>query len=228
MATFTALYHDLEIVVPDSARTVTGFRAWVTSHDFPQRGRVSFIEREVLVDMSPERLELHIKVKGEIGHVITSLSKATRSGTYYSDGTLVSNDEAELSTEPDGTFVSFESFRSGRARLVPIAGDEELALEIEGTPDWVCEVVSDSSVRKDTVLLPRAYHLAGIPEYWLVDARRDEIAFTILINEANGYVAAEVVDGWQASPVFGRKFQLRRERNAVGHWDYTLLEQPVS
>lgn len=225
MATVTAMYFDLAIAVPESARTLEGFRAWATSDAFPDRGRVSFIDQEVLVDMSPERLELHAKVKNEIAWVITGLCKTSVNGTYYPDGTLVSNDEAGFSTEPDGTFVSFDSFRSGRARLVPQSGADEQAMEIEGTPDWVCEVVSDSSVRKDTVQLRRGYHAAGVREYWLVDARREEVAFTILMHRPDGYVEAEVVDGWQVSPVFGRQFKLERKRDAVGHWEYSLLNR---
>jgi Uma2 family endonuclease len=225
MATVTAMYFDLAIAVPESARTLAGFRAWAVSDEFPDRGRISFIDHEVLVDMSPERLEVHAKVKHEIGRVIANLCKSSGTGAYYPDGTLVSNDDAGFSTEPDGTFVSFESFQNGRARLVPISGDEELAMEIEGAPDWICEVVSDSSVRKDTVQLRRAYHAAGIREYWLVDARRDEVSLTMLVHQQAGYVAVEMVDGWQKSPVFDRQFRLQRERNPVGHWEYTLLEQ---
>jgi Uma2 family endonuclease len=37
-------------------------------------------------------------------------------------------------------------------------------MELEGTPDWVLEVVSQSSVAKDTKWLRESYHKAGIPE----------------------------------------------------------------
>jgi Uma2 family endonuclease len=221
------MYFDRTIAIPESAHTLSGFRAWAVSDKFPDRGRISYIDHEVLVDMSPERLDYHIKVKNEIAWVITGLCKSLGNGTFYADGTLVSNEDAGFSTEPDGTFVSYDSFRSGRARRVPLSGDEELAMEIEGAPDWVCEVVSNSSVRKDTLQLRRGYHVAGVREYWLVDARQEEVAFTILIHQPGGYVEAEVVDGWQASPVFGRQFKLQRKRDPVGHWDYTLLERSL-
>ena len=41
------------------------------------------------------------------------------------------------------------------------------------------EIVSDSSVAKDTRRLPAAYHKAGVGEFWLVDARGPETSFTI-------------------------------------------------
>jgi len=52
-------------------------------------------------------------------------------------------------------------------------------LELEGTPDMVLEVVSASSVVKDTETLLQLYWQAGIPEYWLVDARGEALEFTV-------------------------------------------------
>src|SRR5262249_26589734 len=99
--------------------------------------------------------------------------------------------------------------------------------ELEGTPDWVLEIVSDSSVEKDTQELRSAYHRARIPEYWLIDARGDEIVFLILLRRRKGYAAAAVRDGWQRSKVFGRGFRLERERDEFGLWEYTLHVQPT-
>ena len=36
-------------------------------------------------------------------------------------------------------------------------------------PDWVCEVVSPSDPRRDTVIKFQDYARAGIPHYWLLD-----------------------------------------------------------
>jgi Uma2 family endonuclease len=111
-------------------------------------------------------------------------------------------------------------------RLVPRAGQTERYREIEGTPDWVLEVLSDSSVEKDTEKLRGAYHRAGIPEYWLVDARGEEVVFQILHWRKTGYAAARVRDGWQHSRVFGRSFRLERQRDDLGLWEYTLHVRP--
>jgi hypothetical protein len=45
-------------------------------------------------------------------------------------------------------------------------------IEVEGAADLVVEILSDSSVGKDTRRLPEAYAKAGVGELWLVDARR--------------------------------------------------------
>ena len=70
-------------------------------------------------------------------------------------------------------------------------------------------------------------HRAGIPEYWLVDARGSEIAFQILNRRKTGYAAARVVDGWRRSRVFGRSFRLVRTAVRLGLWEYTLEVEPL-
>ena len=94
--------------------------------------------------------------------------------------------------------------------------------ELEGTPDWVLEVVSKSSVTKDTQLLRGRYFRAGIPEYWLVNARGKEIDFQILIRGGTDYIPSATVGDWQRSRVFLRKFRLMRRRGRMNFWEYTL------
>src|SRR5262249_46883245 len=120
------------------------------------------------------------------------------------------------------SFLSNEGLRSGRVRLVRRPDDPTRFREIEGTPDWVLEVVSDSSVEKDTEQLRDAYHRAGIPEYWLIDARGNNLVFQILHWPNNGPVAAPVKAGWQRSKVFSRDFRLTRAADEFGGWEYPL------
>ena len=50
--------------VPWTAWTLPGFRAWVTSPDFRgEAARATFVGGQVLIEMSPESLESHNKVK---------------------------------------------------------------------------------------------------------------------------------------------------------------------
>jgi Uma2 family endonuclease len=215
----------LSFRIPTSALTLAGFREWATSDDFPQHIRAAFVGGEIFIEMSNEDLETHVAVKAEISRVLMNLNRAGKLGKFYSDGALVSNEDASVSNNPDASFFTVESFRSGRVRLVPKEGEEGRYKEIEGAPDWVLEVISDSSVQKDTARLREAYHQAGIPEYWLVDARGEEIHFHILNHRRNGYAAAPIRDGWQRSRVFGRSFRLDRQHDAFGLWEYTLHVQ---
>jgi Uma2 family endonuclease len=214
------LEHDVK--VPLSALNLDGFRAWAKSEAFPERGRFSFIGREVFVDMSPEELETHVAVKGEISFGVTKVNKKTKRGKFFPDGTLVTNVEASLSTEPDGTFVTWESLELARVRMIPRVGEEGQYMELEGSPDWIMEIVSKFSIHKDTKALREKYHRARIPEYWLVDARGEQIDFQILVWQEAGYVVRAGKGGWQASPVFDRQFRLIRRKGRMDLWDYTL------
>ena len=91
----------------------------------------------------------------------------------------------------------------------------------------VVEIVSDSSVRKDNVELRRSYFEAGIPEYWLIDARDDdEIRFQLLVRGADEYVAQPAdAKGYFLSPCFGRKFLLTRKAHKISGWSYRLLSR---
>jgi Uma2 family endonuclease len=209
--------------LPASAvATLDGFCAWATSDAGPKRGRFAFLGEEVFLDMSPEEIETHIKLKGEIQRTIGTLTEKLDLGEVLGDGTLVKNAAAGLSNEPDGTLVKWETSESGRVRFVPRMDDLGHCMQLEGTPDWVLEVVSKWSVQKDYHKLRQRYHRAGIPEYWLVDARGDEIVFQILVRRRTGYVAVVARGGWHKSRVFPANFRLERRRNRAGRWKYKL------
>jgi len=212
--------------IPPSAFTLDGFRAWLAADDFPEHVHVAFLNREVYVDMSKEELEYHAAVKAEICRVLMNLIRVLMLGRFYLDGVLITNKQAGVANKPDATFVSWASLEKALVRLVPQTGRQGQYLEIEGTPDWVLEIVSDSSFVKDTQLLRTAYQRAGITEYWLVDARGPEILFRILQWRKTGYVAAPSRGGWQRSAVFGRHFRLVRETARMGLWEYTLHMRP--
>jgi Uma2 family endonuclease len=212
--------------IPVAATTLQGFREWSWSDDFPQQGRISFIDGEIVVDMSKERIEAHVKVKGEIGRVVSTIVRQDDLGEYYTDGTGISNVAANVSHVPDGMFVSWHSFEVKRVLKVPSKTAVGDYLELEGSPDWILEVVSPSSVHKDLTVLLELYHKAGITEYWVVDARGDKIKFHIHLWQTDGYAAQTSKGGWQWSPVFKRHFRLKRTKNRIGGWQYDLEVKP--
>jgi Uma2 family endonuclease len=208
--------------IPRSAATLAGFRAWVKSQDFPEHVRVTFVDGEIYYDMSNEELETHNQPKSEVLRVLMNLNRKLKLGRYYGDGVLVTNEAAEVSNNPDGTFIRAATLQSGRVRLVAREGVEGHYVEIVGIPDMVLEIVSAGSVRKDTQQLRAAYHRAGIPEYWLIDARQEEISFQILHWQRAAYKPGPGTGSWQQSHVFNRRFRLTRQRNELDLWEYTL------
>jgi Uma2 family endonuclease len=208
--------------LPRSAATHAGFRRWITSLEFPEQVSPTFVDGEIWLSMSPESLETHNKVKGEFTSALIRYVRDRDLGETYCDRALFSNVEACVSTEPDFLFVSWAASEAGRVRLGRREQRQEEFIEILGTPDLVLEIVSDSSVRKDLVRLKWAYEQAGIPEYWLVDARGDQISFQILALEGDGYRPSAPADEPQTSRVLGARFELRRARNRLGRYAYTL------
>jgi Uma2 family endonuclease len=211
---------DEEVRVPAWVVDLESFRRWADSDDFPEKERIWFLKGGIWIDMSKEQVFTHVAVKTEITVVLGGLVKSERLGRYWADGVFLSNVAADIAGKPDGTFVTWKSLQAERVRLVE--GMEEGHLELEGSPDMVLEVVSRSSVHKDTVTLRQAYWEAGIREYWLVDVRQEPLRFDILRNTTAGYVAARRRDSWLKSAAFGRSFRLTQEANGLGHPEYTL------
>lgn len=214
------------IVMPSHSTTsLEGFCEWTRSSSFPEKGRIGYIASEVLIDMSPERAETHNKIKTKVTSLLDQFTTDLKLGTLYSDGMRVINKQANLSTQPDAMFAKFETLKS--ERLKGDGATLQESVDLIGTPDWVLEVVSPSSVRKDKKLLPDQYFAAGIPEYWLIDALGDEIEFTLYTVGENSYTRSEPKEGWSYSPVFDREFQLTRENDELGGWQYTLAIREI-
>ncbi len=172
------------------------------------------------VDLSMEQLFDHNDVKSEINTVLRVLVKANRLGRYFTDGAFLSNVDADVSNQPDGMFVSTAALQQGQVRVVE--GRTRGHVELEGTPDMVLEVVSDSSVDKDTVVLRQAYAEAGIHEYWLVDARKEALRFDVLRLSGRRYAASRKRAGWVRSEVFDHWCRLSRQVSSDGFASFTL------
>lgn len=209
-----------EIRVPDWVSDLESFRRWTDHDDFPEHGRIAYLCGEVWIDMSKEQLFTHNRVKTTCTTVVNTLVEAEDLGVYFTDGAFVSNEVGDISNQPDGMFVSTASLAANRVRF--IEGKDEGLVEVEGSPDMVLEVVSRSSVTKDTVTLRAAYAAAGIPEYWLIDARAEAVRFEVLVLTGDGYRVTRRRAGWIRSNVFRRWFRLVQAAGDDGQPEFTL------
>lgn len=101
----------------------------------------------------------HVRAASKIGGRLDGPFDAGESGP----GGWWIFDEPELHLGPDVLVPDLAGWRRERLPRLPDAAWFELA------PDWVCEVLSPSTVRTDRVLkLPR-YAAAGVMHCWLVD-----------------------------------------------------------
>lgn len=209
--------------IPADAFTFEGFQRWVESGEFPETGRIDYLQGDIEVDMSPEDLYTHGIPKTAICAALHLLISGRR-GDVYVDSTRVTSRFAGLSAEPDVVVVLWTSLKSGRVRYVPAAVQEPDRFSgIEGAPDLVVEVVSDGSVTKDLKLLPPLYAKAGVPELWIADTRKDKVKFQIHTLEEGKYVAiAPDKEGWMRSPHLGLAFRLTRQKTPISTWHYVL------
>lgn len=213
---------DDQCLIPDVG-SLAAFRAWAASEQFPATGRIDWVRSRIEVDMSPEDIFTHGSLKTEVVRVLGTMAKS-RGMHLFTGETRVTSEAGNLSVEPDVVGVSDAAIDSGQVRLVPAAGGRpDRFTELEGAPDLIVEIVSDSSVRKDTERLPAAYHAAGVNEFWLIDARGADVKFTIHHWEPSGYAAAGAADGSRYSRVFACGFSLERRRNARGRLIYDLV-----
>ncbi len=215
------------IEIPMDLLSLIDFRAWATSPVFPEQGRIDYIAGRIEVDMSPEDLFCHGALKIELIRVLSERVKTGDLGHLFSDRTRVSMPQADLSTEPDLVFLSHAAIARGQVRLIAkSSGQLGRYVEVEGAPDLIVEIVSDSSVNKDMHRLPEAYFHGGVGEYWLADARGPEITFRIHRRGESSFepVAADA-DGFQRSTALGARFRLQGTRSERGEWRFDLLER---
>src|SRR2546430_10672133 len=109
----TILTETQEFSIPSWVTDLPSFRRWSDQEDFPHTGRVWYMRGEVWVDMSKEQLLTHIQVKDQFTQVLGRLIRKNELGFYFSDGLLLTNVPADISGNPDSTFVSTESLANG-------------------------------------------------------------------------------------------------------------------
>lgn len=225
MARRHAIIDEENLRIPEDAFTFEGFQRWIDSGEFPDTGRIDYLEGDIDVDMSPEDLYTHGAVKTAISLKLGHLVVESDLGDMFIDRTRIRSRFADLSVEPDVVVFFGRSLEAGKIRLMPAAarkGPDRFSA-LEGAVDLVVEIVSDGSVKKDTERLPDLYARAGIPELWIVDARGNDLRFQIHTLQDSSYVTVEPdSEGWIRSPQIGVDFRLVRRRSSPYPWRYTL------
>lgn len=223
MSTTELLVHSEsgEFRLPSAVHDYESFRKWARE-DRPEKSRVGYYAGLIWADLSMEQLYSHGAAKGAIFAALFSLFDGSK-GRVMPDGSQVSIPSVELTTIPDAIFVSYSSFESGRVQ--EIGGAQTGYVELEGPPDMILEVVSDSSVHKDTEMLPEVYAHGGVTEFWRVDARKEEVVFEILRLEGDRYIEIEPNQGWLYSSIFEQHFRLLRNTDGRGRPVFSLAHR---
>lgn len=220
------IHIDDTVLIPAGIKDLDRFRRWARSDSFPERGRINFIDGRIEVEVYPRELNRHSAPLTEVACGIANRVKAADLGHVLICAGRMSCPNANLSCQPDVTFLSMDSILEHRVRLVPASDEEpDSCVEIEGPPDLVVEVVNYSTAERDAVRLLRNYEQAGVREYWLVDARGSDVQFQIFGRSNDRFVRVEANgDGFKKSHVLGASYRLDRDCDARGLWNFDLIE----
>ena len=197
-----------QIEVPFWVIDLQSFRRWAHSGELPEKLKVHFINGRVWIDIMGETFN-HNQIKLAVTFTLSGLIQSSNAGILLMDGMALVNEDAELGCEPDVMFVSAESLATSQVTFKQGKTSTSGITEVIGSPDMVLEVISPSSVVKDTEWLMTQYHDAGVKEYWVIDSRaKQELMFTIYNRTATEFVPVRKARGWMKSTVLGKSFQL--------------------
>ena len=223
---------DAPLMIPVDATTFDGFMDWITSETVPKRFRITFLHGELHIEgtsSSMEEIFAHVLLKTRISYALTSIAVTLRTGMALGDGVRFANRDAGVSAEPDAMFCTFAAIEAGRVRFVEQRPGSGRFMSVQGSPDLLVEIISDSSVRKDMVQLRADYFTAGVREYWILDARQQPLVFHLLTRDdaaTDWSEAAPAADGARRSPVLDRRVSIVRGTDPIGgiEWNVTLAE----
>jgi Uma2 family endonuclease len=160
------------MAVRDTARRKLTYEDYLL---FPEdRQRHEILDGEHYVTPAPSMD--HQGFAGNLYLLLAPFVREHRLGRVYfapADVLLSRHDIAQ----PDLLFISTE-----RAEILTKAN-------VQGAPDLVIEILSDSTRRRDETIKRDRYERAGVLEYWLVDPQRRVVR--VFRRSGAGFLAAE-------------------------------------
>ncbi len=116
------------------------------------------INGELIVTPRPSRG--HAYTASALGHEVGPPYQSGRGG---GPGGWVILDEPEIAV---GNDVLVPDLAGWRRERFPVEEDHNW---ISAVPDWVCEVLSPNTLRKDKIMKMPIYGRHGVPHLWLID-----------------------------------------------------------
>ena len=74
-----------DVEIPPDLKTLDVYREWAKSLDYPTRGRFSFFQGELWMELEKERLFSHNRIKLRIGVVLEQLAADMEIGYVFTD-----------------------------------------------------------------------------------------------------------------------------------------------
>ena len=146
--------------------------------------KAEFVNGEVIMQ-SPASAR-HILCVGRLVELLRIYRRATKGGQVFSEISMIGL--ARNDYEPDVVF-----YLEPKAAL--ITGDTN----IFPAPDFIAEVLSKSTATRDRGIKFEDYARAGVPEYWIIDAREENVEQYVQ-KDGEYTLAAKLGDGVLHSP----------------------------
>ncbi|MCI9032583.1 MAG: Uma2 family endonuclease [Lachnospiraceae bacterium] len=130
-------------------------------YNLPQGKRAELIDGEIYMMASPSTIHqrLVMALSNRIYNYIDS--KQGSCEVFLSPFAVFLNADNEIYLEPDISVICDKSKITDEG--------------CKGAPDWVIEIVSQSSKRMDYYIKLFRYRTAGVKEYWVVDPEKNHV-----------------------------------------------------
>ena len=137
--------------------------------NLPEGERAELIDGHIYYMGTPSRIhqEISMELATEIKNYIKSKNGLCK--VYTAPFAVYLNEDDKNYVEPDISVICDKSKLNDKGCL--------------GSPDWIIEIVSPSSIRLDYHIKLFKYRTAGIREYWIVDPLKNLITVYNFENE---------------------------------------------
>jgi Uma2 family endonuclease len=161
--------------------------------------RAEWVDGEVIVFMPPKPLHQHLVLF--LARLIAEYVDLRKLGIVMIAPFDMRLAQTRSSREPDIAFIAQRNV------------ERITELRVEGPADLVIEIVSDDSVMRDRREKLLEYQRAGVPEYWIVDAREgrqvfepftltDRGVFQLITPDGDGRIQSAVLPGFWIDPAW--------------------------
>ncbi len=155
-----------------------------------EEDKAEFINGEVVMH-SPAKAR-HLEVRKRLERILSCFCESHKLGAVFGEKSLCVFPRNDY--EPDVVFFGPEK--------TALIGPDTLKFPI---PDFVCEVLSESTEHRDRGVKFRDFEAHGVGEYWLIDPEREvleqylprEGRYELALKSGSGEVASEVVPGFR-------------------------------
>lgn len=130
-------------------------------YNLPDGQRAELIDGQILMMAPPTRK--HQDVSGELFGVIRNYIKGRKGDckVYSAPFAVFLNKDNKTYVEPDISVICDKNKLTEKG--------------CDGAPDWIIEVVSPGSQRRDYMIKLFKYRTSGVREYWVVDPMKSRV-----------------------------------------------------